>query len=73
MLSVREARDRAVQRAIRTGELSNIDVIHQTQVADGNEPCFARLEVPCRRTQCKWFDACNALLAGAGKEIPAAR
>jgi hypothetical protein len=63
MLTVREAKDRAVERAICTGDLPNIDLIHTIQRADGLQPCFGRPERQCPNTRCPWYTQCMALVA----------
>ena len=63
MLSIREAKDRAVSRAIRTGELPNIDLIHQIQRFEGHAPCFGRCERACPETGCPWYARCMVLLS----------
>jgi len=63
MLSISEAKDRAVERAIQTGVLPNIDLIHQIQKFEGAAPCFGRMERPCTHTECAGHSQCMALLA----------
>jgi hypothetical protein len=63
MLSIRAANDRAIRRAIRTGELANADLIHRTQRSEGFSPCFGRSEQKCTRTDCRWLAQCMALQA----------
>ena len=71
MLSIRDARDRAVQRAILTGELPNLDLIHQIQRFEGGAPCFGRLDRECANTSCAWYDQCMALLAKTASPVAA--
>jgi len=71
MLSVREAKDRAVRRAILTGELPNIDLIHRIQRFEGSAPCFGRLEQECTNTACPWYDQCTALTAQIARPVAA--
>jgi len=61
MLDFRSARDRAVRRAIETGHMPNIDVIHARQKMEGYEPCFGRSERVCQRTGCRWHGDCAEL------------
>jgi hypothetical protein len=61
MLDFRSARDRAMRRAIETGQMPNMDVIHARQKLDGFEPCFGRSENVCQRAGCRWHDDCAAL------------
>jgi hypothetical protein len=72
MLSIREAKDRAVERAIDSGVLPNIDLIHQVQRFEGVVPCFGRLDHVCSNTSCAWYGQCMALL-GEPREAVAAR
>jgi hypothetical protein len=71
MLSIREARDRAVERAIQTGVLPNIDLIHQIQKFEGAAPCFGRMERRCNNTSCAWYGQCMALLAAPRESVAA--
>ncbi|HVP10021.1 MAG TPA: hypothetical protein VMV94_02420 [Phycisphaerae bacterium] len=61
MLDFRSARDRAMRRAIETGHMPNMDVIHARQKMEGFEPCFGRTEMVCQRTGCRWHGDCAAL------------
>ena len=61
MLDFRSARDRAVRRAIVTGQMPNMDIIHARQKMEGFEPCFGRSEKVCQRTGCKWHGDCAEL------------
>lgn len=61
MLDVHVARNRAVCRAIETGEMPNFDLIHTMQKADGYQPCFGRTEEFCHETVCRWHGDCMAL------------
>ena len=72
MLSVREARARAVERAIRTGELPNLDLIHQMQRSEGFVPCFGRAEQKCPHADCRWHPRCMALVGFSADPLPAA-
>jgi hypothetical protein len=61
MLSLTQARDRAVRRAIETGELANMDFIHMIQRAEGFQPCFGLTENRCFQGGCRWHPECVAL------------
>ncbi|MFH1416885.1 MAG: hypothetical protein ABII12_01160 [Planctomycetota bacterium] len=63
MLDHMAARDRAIRRAIETGHMPNIDLIHQSQKREGFQPCFGRSEEACHSTHCKWHGDCAALAA----------
>ena len=62
MLTFQEARQRALRRAIDTGDLAEMDFIHAVQEAEGLAPCFGRMEGPCERVSCRWYQECMALL-----------
>ncbi len=61
MLDILAARDRAVRRAVETGLMPNIDLIHAHQRREGFEPCFGRTENVCHCSDCRWFEECAAL------------
>lgn len=61
MLSYAAARDRAIRRAVETGQLAEMEFIHTVQAAEGFQPCFGRAEEPCDRFQCRWHAECDAL------------
>lgn len=61
MLDILAARDRAVRRAVETGIMPNIDLIHAHQRREGFDPCFGRTENVCHRSGCRWFEECAAL------------
>ena len=61
MLSLTDARDRSMRRAIETGEMAEMDFIHAIQRADGYQDCFGRTEEPCPRIGCRWHAECAAL------------
>ncbi len=61
MLDLRAARDRAVWRAVETGEMANMDLIHARQVKDGFTPCFGRSEGVCSQKHCCFHAECAAL------------
>ncbi len=61
MLDQMAARDRATRRAIETGLMPNIDLIHQSQKREGFQACFGRSKDVCHSTQCKWHGECSAL------------
>jgi len=63
MLTYPAAHDRALRRAISTGELAEMDFIHSIQEAEGVFPCFGRMEEPCDKVTCRWHEECMALLA----------
>ena len=71
MLTIRQAKERAVRRAILTGDLPNIDLIHRIQRFEGAAPCFGRLEHECANTTCPWYDQCTALLARTAEPVAA--
>ncbi|HVP11256.1 MAG TPA: hypothetical protein VMV94_08745 [Phycisphaerae bacterium] len=62
MLDIHIARDRAVRRAIATGEMPNIDLIQTIQRTEGHRPCFGRAEEHCPHATCRWYVQCMALL-----------
>ncbi len=72
MMEIRAARDRAVRRAIETGEMPNLDLIHTMQRAEGNQPCFGRADGACRQHVCRWHGECAALEAYRPQARPAA-
>lgn len=61
MLEIHIARDRAVRRAIDTGEMPNLDLIHTMQRTEGNNPCFGRVESHCHQVVCRWHGPCMKL------------
>src|SRR5512140_1018643 len=61
MLDLRSARDRAMRRAIETGHMPNMDIIHARQKMEGFEPCFGRTEAVCHRSSCRWHGDCAEL------------
>jgi hypothetical protein len=77
MLDIHVARDRAVRRAIDTGHMPNIDLIHTIQRTEGFRPCFGRLEGLCSEFVCRWHTDCMALadyrpspsLAGGAEKV----
>ncbi len=62
MLSYPAAHERALRRAISTGELAEMSFIHSIQEAEGTFPCFGRMEEPCDKVTCRWYAECMALL-----------
>ncbi len=66
MLNIHAARDRAVRRAIETGDMPNLDLIHTMQKAGGYTPCFGRAEGACHETVCRFHGECTSL---AGYEV----
>ncbi len=62
MLTVSEARERAMRRAVETGELADMQFIHAIQSSEGVAPCFGRMTGPCDRVTCRWHKQCMALL-----------
>lgn len=61
MLDLRSARDRAMRRAIETGHMPNMDIIHARQKMEGYDPCFGRTDKVCQRTGCRWHGDCAQL------------
>ncbi len=61
MLEACAARDRAIRRAIETGELPNMDLIHASQRAEGHRLCFGRAEGYCPEATCRWWSQCMDL------------
>jgi hypothetical protein len=61
MLSLDDACDRAMRRAIKTGEMAEMDFIHAIQQAEGHQACFGRAEGPCARVGCRWHVECAEL------------
>ncbi|MBN2563563.1 MAG: hypothetical protein JXQ75_21805 [Phycisphaerae bacterium] len=70
MLDLHVARDRAVHRAIETGEMPNFDLIHTMQKADGYKPCFGRATEFCQQVTCRWHAQCMALATFQPKASP---
>jgi len=70
MLDIRTARDRAVRRAVETGEMPNLDLIHQIQKTEGHHPCFGRCEGFCGEVRCRWHGQCMALSSYSVKPAP---
>lgn len=62
MLSFPAAHERAIQRAIDTGTLAEMDFIHSVQQAEGVMPCFGRMEDSCRNVTCRWYGECMLLV-----------
>jgi len=62
MLEVQKARQRALVRALETGEMVEMNFIHQIQTVEGLVPCFGRSEEACDRISCRWYEECMALL-----------
>jgi hypothetical protein len=62
MLDIHIARDRAVRRAIDTGDMPNIDLIHAIQRMEGLRPCFGCMEEQCPHATCRWHSQCMALV-----------
>jgi hypothetical protein len=75
MLDIHIARDRAVRRAIDTGEMPNLDLIQTIQRTEGSRPCFGRAEEQCPQLNCRWHSQCMALTAYHPKAwaVPASR
>jgi hypothetical protein len=63
MLDLHVARDRAVRRAIATGEMPNLDLIQTIQLSEGHRPCFGRADEYCPYTACRWHLQCMTLAA----------
>jgi len=72
MLEMHVARDRAVRRAIETGEMPNFDLIHTIQKTEGYSACFGRSETFCGRVVCRWYPQCMALSTFRPKSTPTA-
>ena len=66
MLSLTDARDRSMRRAVKTGEMAEMDFIHTIQQAEGHQACFGRTREPCPQIGCRWHAECAAL---AGTEV----
>ena len=64
MLSMADACDRSMRRAIETGDM---DFIHTVQREEGHDPCFGRTEEPCTQMVCRWHAQCVAA-ADAGRD-----
>jgi len=62
MLAFRQAYERAVRRAVTTGEMVDMSFIHSIQRGEQHIPCFGRLEEYCPHTTCRWHHQCMALL-----------
>ncbi len=65
MLSVEIAKERALRRAVETGEMPNWELIHDIQKYEGFRPCFGLAEAECARPHCRWYRECMALLRTA--------
>lgn len=61
MLDIHAAKDRAVRLAILTGHMTNMDLIHARQRAEGFEACFGRSVGDCRHAHCRWHGECSKL------------
>jgi hypothetical protein len=61
MLSLADARDRSMRRAIETGEMGEMEFVHAIQRAERHKVCFGRMEEPCSRIGCRWHAECVAL------------
>jgi hypothetical protein len=61
MLSLTDARDRSIRRAIETGEMAEMDFIHAIQQAEGHKACFGRTQERCPKNGCRWHGECAAL------------
>ncbi len=61
MLSLADAHDRSMRRAIETGQMAEMDFIHAVQRAEGHQPCFGRMQESCPRIACRWHAECAAL------------
>lgn len=69
MLDLRAARDRAVWRAVETGDMANMDLIHARQEKDGFIPCFGRSEAVCSQSHCSFHTECAALASFQPKPV----
>jgi len=72
MLDIHAARDRAIRRAIETGHMPNIDLIHTIQKTEGYRPCFGRCDGACHEVVCRWHPDCMALASFRPKPAPVA-
>lgn len=70
MLEMHVARDRAIRRAIETGEMPNFDLIHTIQKTEGYSTCFGRSEAFCGQLVCRWHPQCMALAKFRPKGLP---
>lgn len=61
MLTHREAYDRALVYAIRTGDMPELSLIHRRQASEGMDTCFGRARAQCPHTDCHWYAQCMAL------------
>ena len=50
--------EKALDLGIDTEGKSNIDVIHEIQQAESNEPCFGSCNGHCNHCDCCFYDAC---------------
>jgi hypothetical protein len=50
--------EKAQYLGIDTEGRSNIDVIHDIQLAEGNDPCFGSCKGQCESCDCCFYDAC---------------
>ena len=50
--------EKAEYLGVDTEGRSNIDVIHDIQRAEGNEPCFGSCNGQCDHCDCCFYDAC---------------
>ncbi len=50
----------AQEYGIKAGKMRKADLIHQIQLAEGNEPCFdTGKSSACGQEECLWRDDCN--------------
>lgn len=63
MLSLPVARERAFRRAIETGRMTDLAVVHARQEREGYTACFGRSMGACPQIGCRWFDECMELMA----------
>lgn len=63
MLPLPVARERAFRRAIETGRMADLALIHARQEREGFTACFGRATGACAQIGCRWFDDCMDLMA----------
>jgi hypothetical protein len=62
MLTIQQAKGRALRRAVSTGQMVDMALVHRIQKTEGNPVCFGLAEAHCDRVTCRWHSECMALL-----------
>lgn len=69
MIPLVAAVDRAARRAIETGLLTDLRLIHRYQQAEGHQACFGRMQRPCPHARCRWHRECMELMAFVPRQL----